>query len=166
MRLFFFLKKRIMRSRAPKSAFYRKRAPGAGRRNRNPVVRQLFYQWWTSIRLAIDWKTLLAENRSCGLKKNLARFPRPIPVFKVYQLLQYHARAYLLDGQPPQSFKPNSWWFTRWEEEYGLSMRAATRKFAVPSVVLKQRLEPFRVTLFTMRLFVLLDLLRPCIVQI
>ena len=150
--------KYLLKSRAAKNDCYRKRAPGGGRHCKAPLVRQELYQWWASLRYAIDWKHIVAENRSRGLKKNLARFPRSILVYKVYQLLQEHAHACLLNGQPVQYFKPNSWWFRRWEEEYGLSMRAANRKFQVPRAVLKLRLELFWATLFRIRQFVFLAL--------
>ena len=146
--------KSLLRSRAPKSTCFRKRAPGGGAKFKAPLIRQELYEWWSSIRYAIDWKQLVADNRSGGLKKNLARFPRSILVYKVNQLLQEHAHACLLNGQPVQSFRPSSWWFRRWEEDYGLSMRAANRKYQVPRHVLKQRLEIFWVNLFRLRLFV------------
>ena len=57
-----------------------------------------------------------------------------------------------------QSFKPDSWWFQRWQEDYGLSLRQANRKYAVPRHVLKQRLELFWVSLFTIRQLAVLAL--------
>ena len=67
---------------------------------------------------------------------------------KVQQLLREHAHASILNGAPVQTFKPDSWWFQRWQEDYGLSLRQASRKFAVPRSVLKERLELFWVSLF------------------
>jgi hypothetical protein len=71
---------------------------------------------------------------------------------KVTELLENHAYASLLNGERVRSFKPDSKWFTRWEEEYGLSMRRANRKYQVPRPVLKERLEIFWVKLFRLRL--------------
>jgi hypothetical protein len=59
---------------------------------------------------------------------------------------------------PVISFKPDSWWFKRWEEEHGLSMRKANRKYQVPRAVLKRRLEIFWVNLFRLRQFAVLAL--------
>ena len=70
---------------------------------------------------------------------------------KVQQLLQEHAHASLLAGAPVQSFNPDSQWFNRWQEDYGLSLRKASRRYAVPKNVLKERLELFWVSLFRVR---------------
>ena len=70
---------------------------------------------------------------------------------KVQQLLREHAHASILNGAPVQTFKPDSWWFQRWQEDYGLSLRQANRKYAVPRHVLKERLELFWVSLFRVR---------------
>ena len=94
---------------------------------------------------------MVHENRSRGLKNNLARFPRSILKYKVYQLLQEHTAASILNGQPVQTFRPSCWWFKRWEEEYGLSMRLAHRKFQVPRQVLKKRLGLCWIRLFRIR---------------
>ena len=150
--------KSLLRSRAAECSSRRKRAHGGGRRFAAPMVRQALYEWWSSIRYAIDWKQLVADNRSRGLKKNLARFPRSTLVLKVHQLLQEHAHACLLNGHRVVSFRPDYWWFKRWEEEFGLSMRQANRKYEVPRAVRKQRMELFWVTLFRVRYFMLLVL--------
>ena len=83
----------------------------------------------------------------------MARFPHSIMVLKVRQILQDHAHACLLTGVPASGFKPDYWWFKRWEEEYGLSMRRANRKCVVPRHVQKERLEMGWVSLFRIRLF-------------
>lgn len=145
----------LLRSRAPKKALDRERGHGAGRPFAAPLIRQELYEWWCGLRYAIDWRQHIAERRSRG-KKHLARFPRSILVLKVNQLLQEMAYACLLNGRPVQCFKPDSWWFKRWEEEYGLSMRQANRKYAVPRNVLKERLEIFWVVLFRLRYLILL----------
>ena len=111
----------------------------------SPCVREGLYEWWSGIRYGIDWKQLIAENRIRG-KKNLARFPRSIIQLKVQQLLQDYAYACLLNGVPAETVKADSWWCRRWEEDYGLSMRKANRKYAVPRHVVKERLEIFWAT--------------------
>ena len=52
---------------------------------------------------------------------------------------------------------PDKHWFDRWAEDYGLSMRRANRKFAVPRHVQKERLEIGWVNIFRIRLFILLN---------
>ena len=71
------------------------------------------------------------------------------------QLLEDHAHASLLNGEPVQTFVPDYWWVQRWLDDYGLSLRKANRKYQVPRAVLKERLEIFWVNLFRLRLFIL-----------
>ena len=80
--------KSLLKSRATKQLSLRKRAPGGCNSFHAPLVRQELYAWWSSIRYAIDWRQLVVENRSRGLRKNLARFPRSILVHQVNRLLQ------------------------------------------------------------------------------
>ena len=141
----------LMKSRAPRPGCLRKRAPGGGRRHKATIVREELYEWYSSIRYAIDWKRVINVNRSRGLKQKSARLPRSIIKVKVQRLLREHAQASILNGAPVQTFKPDSWWFQRWQEDYGLSLRQANRKFAVPRSVLKERLELFWVSLFRLR---------------
>ena len=77
---------------------------------------------------------------------------------KVQQLLREHAHASLLNGVAVRVFKPDSQWFSRWQEDYGLSLRQANRKYAVPKHVLKERLELFWVSLFRVRQLAVLAL--------
>ena len=145
----------FLKSRAPVAMTARQRAPGGGAHVKAGLVREALYEWFTGMRYAIDWKQLLAENRSRG-KKHLARFPRAVLKLKVQQFLQDYAYSCLLNGVPSTCVKPDSWWFKRWEEEHGLSMRMANRKYAVPRAVIKERLEIFWVVLFRIRLLILL----------
>ena len=146
----------LLKSRAPVKTELRQRAVGAGRPYRVPLVRQALYEWWSSIRYAIDWKALVHSRRSHG-KKHLARFPRSLLRLKVQQLQEFLAYSCLVSGNPVQSIKSDSWWFKRWEDEYGLSMRKANRKYQVPRAVLKERLEIFLVSLFSVRLLIFLQ---------
>jgi len=147
-------KRSRLKSRAHQAPCRRVRARGAGRPCKAPLIRQELYEWWSSMRYAIDWKELIAARRSRGKKQNLARFPRAILVIKVTELLESHAYASLLNGGRLQSFNPDSRWFAGWEEEYGLSMRLANRKYQVPRPVLKERLEIFWANLFRLRLLI------------
>ena len=148
--------KNMLKSRQPVSETLRRRADGAGRPVKAYCVREALYEWWAGIRYAIDWKQVIAENRSRGIK-HLARFPRALIRLKVQQLMQDYTYACLLNGVPVVSFKTDSWWFRRWEEDYGLSMRQANRKYAVPRNVVKERMEIFWVVLFRIRLFIFLE---------
>jgi hypothetical protein len=119
------------------------------------LIRDALYEWWVGVRYAIDWKKLIADRRSRGMK-SLARFPRSILRAKVYELLGTLAHACLVAGQPVQTVNVDGWWFKRWEETFGLSMRRANRKYQVPRHVVKERVEIFLVVLFRIRLFILL----------
>jgi hypothetical protein len=146
----------FLRSRAPVALHQRRRDYGGGRPHKAYIVRAALYEWFTSIRYAIDWKQYIAENRSRG-RKHLARFPRSVLRIKAQQLIQDYAYSCLLNGVPGASINLDSWWFKRWEEEYGLSMRAANRKYAVPRPVVKERMEIFWVVLFRVRLLIVLS---------
>jgi hypothetical protein len=56
----------MLRSRAPQTQFLRRRAHGGGRPPKAPLIRQALYEWWSSIRYAIDWEQLVGERRSRG----------------------------------------------------------------------------------------------------
>jgi len=144
-----------LKSKAKKAHYLRIREEGGGRRVKAPLVRHALYEWWAGLRYAIDWTKLAAERRSRG-KKSLARFPREVLCMKVRQLLEEHACACLLNGTPAQTFRPTAHWFKRWEEDYGLNMKKANRKYEVPRRVQKERLELFWVTLFRIRKFIML----------
>jgi len=143
------------RSRAAVPSHKRQRCDGGGRHSAAPLVRQALYEWWAGLRFAIDWGQMATDRRSRG-KKHLARFPRSVLVLKVRQLLEEHAYASLLTGRPVESITPNSRWFKSWEEDYGLSMRVANRKYEVSRSVQKERMEIFWVTLFRIRQFIYL----------
>ena len=143
----------FLKSRAPVAAHLRLRGFGGGRKYRAPLIRRALYEWFTSIRYAIDWKQLVENRRSRG-KKHLARFPRSVLRVKVNQLQADQAAACILHGVPSVAIKADSWWFKRWEEEFGLSMRQANRKYAVPRHVQKERMEIFWIVLFRVRLFI------------
>jgi hypothetical protein len=149
--------KSMLKSRAPKQEFARRNALGQGAPFKAHPIRQALYEWWTGVRHAIDWTQLMAENRSQG-KKNLARFPRSLLRLKLQQFVQEYTHACLLNGSRVISFNCDSWWFNRWEEDYGLCMRKANRKYAVPRAVQKERMEIMWVVCFRLRLFMLLAL--------
>jgi len=147
--------KDLLRSRAKKNLCARQRGPGGGRHFAVPLVRTGLYEWWSSIRYAIDWTQLAANHRSRG-RKYLARFPKAVLIAKAHQLLEDYTYACLLNGTPAPSVNlDDGWWFSRWKQEHGLSMRRANRKYHVARHVQKERLEIFWVNLFRIRLFIL-----------
>ena len=137
----------LLRSRAKVPDWKRIRAKGAGRHPVANLVREALFEWFTGIRYAIDWKQLMADNRSRG-RKHLCRFPRSVLVLKAQQLFQDYAYSCLLNGQRVVSAKPDSWWCKRWEEDHGLSLRMANRKYSVPRTIIKERMEIFWIVLF------------------
>ncbi len=143
----------FLKSRAPVAGHLRLRGLGGGAKYKAPLIRRALYEWWSSIRYAIDWKQLVENRRSRG-KKHLARFPRSVLRVKLNQLQADQATASILQGVRVVTIKPDSWWFRRWEEEFGLSMRQANRKYAVPRYVQKERMEIFWIVLFRVRLFI------------
>ena len=104
----------FLKSRAPVASHLRLRGLGGGRSYKAPLIRRALYEWWSSIRYAIDWKQL-AENRRSRGKKHLARFPRSVLRVKVNQLQADQAAASILHGVRVLTLQPTSWWFRRWE---------------------------------------------------
>jgi hypothetical protein len=121
----------FLKSRAPVAGHLRLRGLGGGPKYKASLIRRALYEWWSGIRYAIDWKKLVENRRSRG-KKHLARFPRSVLRVKLNQLQADQATASILHGVRAVTIKPDSWWFRRWEEEFGLAMRQANRKYAVP----------------------------------
>jgi hypothetical protein len=105
------------------------------------IVRQQLFDWFMTMRYSIDWHGLERQLRSGGKVKCIGRFTRSLLLTKVKQLLQNYVHECLVHGQPAQIFVPRSDWFSRFENEYGLSMRKPNRKYKVPKAVLEQRLE-------------------------
>ena len=131
------------------------RASGGGPKYKAPCVRQARYEWFVGVRYAIDWTKTVSENRSRG-RKHLDRFPRSLIIAKAHQLLQEHSYACLLHGVPAVGVTVDSHWLKRFEEEWGLSMRLANRKYQVPRIVVKVRMEIEWVNLFRVRYLIVL----------
>ena len=73
---------------------------------------------------------------------------------KLQGFFQDYCHACLLNNERVVSFKSDRHWFRRWEDEYGLSMRKANRKYQVPRPSIKERLEIVWVSLFRIRSFI------------
>lgn len=128
----------------------RQRREGAGAKQRAVLVRQSLYEWWAGLRYAVDWKRH-AANRVKLKRKMMARFPRAVLRAKVTQLLQDYVYAALLNGVKVASFVPDARWFREWENEHGLCMKKANRRYQVPKDVLMERLEIWWLNLFRLR---------------
>ena len=87
-----------MKSRKLRAHHQRKRDFGGGRHYKAADVRRCLYDWWVSMRYAIDWKKLATQHRSRG-KKLLARIPRSLLRTKAKELFTDHAIAALLNGK-------------------------------------------------------------------
>ena len=125
-------------------------AGGQGHPQACPIIREQLYEWWQSMRYSIDWKGLAAQNRSRG-RKCLARFPRSVLKAKVLELIEAYCAECLLHGIPAKVFQIRARWWTVWQDEYGVSLRAPNRKYKVPKQVLAERLRLWWITLFRLR---------------
>ena len=106
-----------------------------------PIVRQQLFEWFMTMRYSIDWHGLERQLRSSGKVKCIGRFTRSLMLTKVKHLLHLYVHECLVHGAKPQIFVPRSDWFSRFEYDYGLSMRKPNRKYKVPKAVLGQRCE-------------------------
>ena len=128
------------------------RAPGGGTKCKLPCVREALYEWFVSIRYAIDWQNM--PQLSGGRK--LCRFPRSLLRARANQLMLEYMRACLVSGEPAVAVSLDAHWFRGWERDHGLSMRQANRKYSVPRPIVKERMEVVWVTIFRLRYLILL----------
>ena len=99
-------------------------------------VREALYQWFVSIRYSVDWKACEGKASSSGQPKCLARFTRGLLRLKIKQLMIDYCSQCLVKGIRPTTFQPTAAWFSRWQREYGLSMRKPNRKYKVPKATM------------------------------
>ena len=64
--------------------------------------------------------------------------------------------ACMLNGEPAVAVEFNSHWHKIFEHDYGLCMKQANRKYAVPRPIVKERMEIVWVVIFRLRYFILL----------
>jgi hypothetical protein len=125
----------------------RKRGHGGGRRYTCPLVRQQLFDWWTDMRLSIDYK------------KIGPRFPQKLLVAKWVSLLQDYAAICLEAGAPvdiPQAITPHM--VESFEDEFSLTLRKPNRRYKVARSVLAERLELYWTSLLRVRQLALLEL--------
>ena len=123
----------------------RRRRRGGGRHVKCPIVRQHLFDWWSDMRLSIDY-------RKVG-----PRFPQKLIVAKWNAMLADYAAACLTEGTPcdiPQQVTAEM--MEVFEEEFNLSLRKPNRRFKVARHVLAERLEIFWINLFRVRKLCLL----------
>jgi len=116
-----------------------------------PILRKRLYEWFLSVRYAIDWKEINARARSGGRPKAIGRFPRSLLKAKLKQFQAEYAEECLTRGVKVSLFEPNAKWFKSWENEYGLSMQNPNRKYKCSKALLAKRLEAFWITVFRIR---------------
>ena len=135
----------------------RQRAPGGGAKFKLPCVREALYEWFVGLRYGIDWQRLAAERRGRGHAR-LCRLPRSLITAKATQLVLEYVQACLLSGEPAVAVHIDSHWHRKFEDEYGLCMRKANRKYSVPKPIVKERQETLWVNIFRVRYLCVLKL--------
>ena len=122
---------------------FRRRAMGAGRKKKARVLREMLYEWFSSIRHSVKGK-------------GKARFPKKVLEQKAKLLLQQYCKALLMQGEAPLAPEVNDQWLKRWMLEYRVCLRKPNRKFKVPKQVLEERLMIFWLNLARARKFVMM----------
>ena len=103
-------------------------------------LRERLFEWFISMRYAIDWKKYDAALRSSGRYKAMGRFPRALVFQQAKLFLVEYVKERTLVGLGSRAVSINQEWLGRWMHEYGLSLRAPNRKFKVPKNLLAERL--------------------------
>ena len=104
-------------------------------------VRRELFDWFVTMRYAVDWKKYNAECRSRGRYKAMGRFPRSLMRNKVKQLLHDYCLESLVHGVKVEAFQPTARWFGCWETEFGVTRRQPNRKYKVAKWIMAERLE-------------------------
>ena len=120
----------------------RLRCPGQGKHAHCQWVRDSLFEWFVSMRYAIDWRKYNNSLRSCGRYKAIGRFPIFLLRQKAKQFFQDYLRVSLtaVAAKVPKGMMTDWKWLKRWSCDYGLSVRAPNRKFKVPKWLLEERL--------------------------
>ena len=136
----------------------RQRAPGGGGMVGCAWVRENLFEWFVSTRYSIDWKRYNERLSSCGRRKAMGRFPTVLLRRKANQLLLDYVRICCIAGNRRGGEDNRSsgltidWkWMQRWRCDYGLTMRAPSRKYKVPKSVLEERLVIWWINLVRVR---------------
>ena len=62
------------------------------------MIREELWQWWTSVRFAIDCSALATQNNAKG-RKCLCRFPKSVIRWEVEQMQVEYTAAAMLRGE-------------------------------------------------------------------
>ena len=119
-----------------------------GRPKSMPLVRQQLFDWFMGMRYQIDWKAYAAV---AGAYKCIGRFPRGLLRAKLNELIHEYCRHCLLNGLRPDVVATTNRWFIVWQEEFGVCMRQANRRYKIPKAILAERLCIWWLTLNMLR---------------
>ena len=114
---------------------------GGGRPRKAIWLRIALYEWWSGTCFVVDGN---AVRKGCpaiaGHRKKLARFTQAMLNEKAKELIATYCTQKLRRGQRCEIPQLRADWHS-WRKSYGLSMRYPNRKFKVPLLVLRERLE-------------------------
>ena len=112
---------------------------------KSPWLYEHLYEWWVSMRYAIDWNqgadSVQAVYKSLPRHKCLARFTRSILMAKAKQICMWYVREMMLRDHVPKCVRPSHMWISRWAKAYGLKWKRPNRKYKVPKQVQMIRCE-------------------------
>ncbi|MCP4241726.1 MAG: hypothetical protein GY772_14295 [bacterium] len=114
-------------AKLPKTSSRRFRARGMqGRPRKAPLVRELLYDWFTSLRRSVT-----------------CRIPRKALENKAKAIVDDYIVKHARRGQRADAPVINAAWVGQWMLQYRVSLRCPNRKWKVPRAILLQRLETF-----------------------
>ena len=116
-----------------------------------PIVRQALYDWFISLRYAIDWREHDRQMKAQEQKKCVGRFPVSLLKQKYAQFVEDYCVDNLIAGQRPRVPKFTWKWLMRWMNEFGLSLRKPNRRYKVPKRIIEERLEIWWINLHRLR---------------
>ena len=113
------------------------------------MIRDALFEWWVSVRFAVDWSALESRTRSRG-HQCACRFPKAVIRWKGQQLVVEYAAAHVIHGEQKlkKMINTDGHWFRLFESEYGVSFRQANRRYEVAKHVMHRRMVLFWTSLF------------------
>ncbi len=117
----------------------RRRRGFQGRPKKAPLIRELLYTWFTSLRRSVT-----------------TRIPRRVVENKARALVEDYIGGHARRGLQADVPAISPQWIREWMREYRVSLRQPNRKWKVPRDVLVQRLETFWSNVFRVRQLCLL----------
>ena len=130
----------------------RKRNSGAGVKRQGGWLRKELYEWWSGMRLSIDWKSVKSGCPAAAEHPRLmARFSQALLKQKANELVGDYCTRCVRHGRRPKLPQLDSRWWREWRKEYGLSLRSPNRKFKCPRKLVEERLERGWLNVFRVR---------------